>query len=88
MYDAVMEFGFVFSGGTAIEQFDHAILAEEARWDGVFVWEAAYPVDGWTLWRPCRSGRSGFGRGRWSGRFAAARPVARSMESGRTRGSS
>lgn len=28
---------------------DQAVLAEEAGWDGVFVWEAAYGVDAWSL---------------------------------------
>jgi alkanesulfonate monooxygenase SsuD/methylene tetrahydromethanopterin reductase-like flavin-dependent oxidoreductase (luciferase family) len=36
-------------GGTATEQLEPAIIADEAGWDGVFVWEAAYGVDAWTL---------------------------------------
>jgi alkanesulfonate monooxygenase SsuD/methylene tetrahydromethanopterin reductase-like flavin-dependent oxidoreductase (luciferase family) len=44
-----MRYGFVLPGGTAIEQLDQAILADEAGWDGVFAWEAAYGVDAWTL---------------------------------------
>ena len=44
-----MRFGFVLPGGSAKEQLDQAVLAEEAGWDGVFVWEAAYGVDAWTL---------------------------------------
>jgi len=44
-----MRFGFVLPGGTATEQFEKAVLAERAGWDGVFVWEAAYGVDAWTL---------------------------------------
>src|SRR5262249_34759848 len=36
-------------GGTATEQLDQAVLAEQAGWDGVFVWEAAYGVDAWSL---------------------------------------
>jgi hypothetical protein len=41
--------GIILPGGTAEEQLAQAILAEEAGWDGVFVWEAAYGVDAWTL---------------------------------------
>jgi hypothetical protein len=44
-----MRFGFVLPGGTATEQLEQAMLADEAGWDGVFVWEAAYGVDAWTL---------------------------------------
>ncbi|HZD02022.1 MAG TPA: LLM class flavin-dependent oxidoreductase [Actinomycetes bacterium] len=44
-----MRYGFVLPGGTATEQLEHAVLADEAGWDGVFVWEAAYGVDAWTL---------------------------------------
>jgi alkanesulfonate monooxygenase SsuD/methylene tetrahydromethanopterin reductase-like flavin-dependent oxidoreductase (luciferase family) len=35
--------------GTARQQLDQAVLAERAGWDGVFVWEAAYGVDAWSL---------------------------------------
>src|SRR5579859_5922040 len=41
--------GMVLPGGSATEQLEQAVLAEEAGWDGVFVWEAAYGVDAWTL---------------------------------------
>ena len=44
-----MRSGFVLPGGTATEQLDLAVLAEQSGWDGVFVWEAAYGVDAWTL---------------------------------------
>ncbi|MEA2703802.1 MAG: hypothetical protein QOD63_1747 [Actinomycetota bacterium] len=44
-----MKFGFVLPGGTAVEQLELAVLADEAGWDGVFVWEASYGVDPWTL---------------------------------------
>jgi alkanesulfonate monooxygenase SsuD/methylene tetrahydromethanopterin reductase-like flavin-dependent oxidoreductase (luciferase family) len=44
-----MRYGFVLPGGTAVEQLEQAILAEKSGWDGVFVWEAAYGVDAWTL---------------------------------------
>ncbi|MDA1004793.1 MAG: LLM class flavin-dependent oxidoreductase [Chloroflexi bacterium] len=44
-----MKYGFVLPGGTAQEQLEQAVIADEAGWDGVFVWEAAYGVDAWTL---------------------------------------
>jgi alkanesulfonate monooxygenase SsuD/methylene tetrahydromethanopterin reductase-like flavin-dependent oxidoreductase (luciferase family) len=44
-----MRFGVILPGGTAGEQLEQAILAEQAGWDGVFVWEAAYGVDAWSL---------------------------------------
>ena len=44
-----MRGGFVLPGGTAPEQVEQAVLAEQAGWDGIFVWEAAYGVDAWTL---------------------------------------
>jgi hypothetical protein len=44
-----MRYGFVLPGGTATEQLEQAVIADEAGWDGVFVWEAAYGVDAWTL---------------------------------------
>ncbi len=44
-----MKFGVVLPGGTAVQQLEQAIVAEESGWDGVFVWEAAYGVDAWTL---------------------------------------
>lgn len=44
-----MRYGFVLPGGPAAEQVEQAVLAERAGWDGVFVWEAAYGVDAWTL---------------------------------------
>lgn len=44
-----MRFGFVLPGGSAVEQLDLAVVADEAGWDGVFVWEASYGVDPWTL---------------------------------------
>lgn len=46
---AGMRYGFVLPGGSAVEQLEQAVLAERAGWDGVFVWEAAYGVDAWTL---------------------------------------
>jgi len=44
-----MRCGVVLPGGTASEQLDQAVLADQAGWDGVFVWEAAYGVDAWSL---------------------------------------
>jgi alkanesulfonate monooxygenase SsuD/methylene tetrahydromethanopterin reductase-like flavin-dependent oxidoreductase (luciferase family) len=44
-----MQSGFVLPGGTATEQLELAVVAEQAGWDGIFVWEAAYGVDAWTL---------------------------------------
>src|ERR1700678_3362342 len=44
-----MNFGVILPGGTASEQLELAVLAEEAGWHGVFVWEAAYGVDAWSL---------------------------------------
>src|SRR6266480_5669238 len=44
-----MRTGFVLPGGPATEQLEQAVLAEESGWDGVFVWEAAYGVDAWSL---------------------------------------
>src|ERR687883_1891541 len=44
-----MRFGVILPGGTADQQLDLAVLAEQAGWDGVFVWEAAYGIDAWTL---------------------------------------
>jgi hypothetical protein len=44
-----MRYGVILPGGTAVEQIEQAMLAERAGWDGVFVWEAAYGIDAWTL---------------------------------------
>ncbi len=44
-----MQNGFILPGGTATEQLDLAVLAESSGWDGVFVWEAAFGVDAWSL---------------------------------------
>jgi alkanesulfonate monooxygenase SsuD/methylene tetrahydromethanopterin reductase-like flavin-dependent oxidoreductase (luciferase family) len=49
MADNDMRYGVVLPGGTATQQLDQAVLAEQAGWDGVFVWEAAYGIDAWTL---------------------------------------
>ena len=45
----IMRYGVILPGGTATEQLEQAVLAEESGWDGVFVWEAAYGVDAWGL---------------------------------------
>jgi hypothetical protein len=39
----------VLPGGTAAQQLELAVQAEEAGWDGVFVWEAAYGPDAWSM---------------------------------------
>lgn len=44
-----MRYGVVLPGGSAAEQLELAVLAEEAGWDGVFVWEGVYGVDAWGL---------------------------------------
>ncbi len=49
MTGRAMRTGVILPGGTATEQLEQAVLAERAGWDGVFVWEAAYGVDAWTL---------------------------------------
>jgi alkanesulfonate monooxygenase SsuD/methylene tetrahydromethanopterin reductase-like flavin-dependent oxidoreductase (luciferase family) len=41
--------GFVLPGGTAPEQLELAVFAEQAGWDAVFVWEGGYAVDAWAL---------------------------------------
>jgi hypothetical protein len=41
--------GFVLPRGSATAQLQQAVLAEQSGWDGVFVWEAAYGVDAWSL---------------------------------------
>ena len=44
-----MRYGFVLPGGTATQQLELAEIADQSGWDGVFIWEAAYGVDPWTL---------------------------------------
>ena len=44
-----MRYGVVLPAGTAPEQLELGIVAEEAGWDGVFVWEAAFGIDAWSL---------------------------------------
>jgi alkanesulfonate monooxygenase SsuD/methylene tetrahydromethanopterin reductase-like flavin-dependent oxidoreductase (luciferase family) len=45
----MMRYGAVIPGGSAAEQLELALLAEDSGWDGVFVWEAAYGPDAWTM---------------------------------------
>ncbi len=47
--DAQIRCGAVLPGGSATEQLELALLAEQAGWDGVFVWEAAYGPDAWSM---------------------------------------
>ena len=44
-----MRYGVILPGGSAGEQLEQAVLAEQSGWDGVFVWEAGYGVDAWSL---------------------------------------
>jgi alkanesulfonate monooxygenase SsuD/methylene tetrahydromethanopterin reductase-like flavin-dependent oxidoreductase (luciferase family) len=44
-----MRYGMILPGGTADEQLEQAVLAEDTGWDGIFMWEAAYGVDAWGL---------------------------------------
>jgi alkanesulfonate monooxygenase SsuD/methylene tetrahydromethanopterin reductase-like flavin-dependent oxidoreductase (luciferase family) len=48
MSDA-MRCGVILPGGTAAQQLELGLLAEEHGWDGVFVCEVAYGVDAWSL---------------------------------------
>jgi alkanesulfonate monooxygenase SsuD/methylene tetrahydromethanopterin reductase-like flavin-dependent oxidoreductase (luciferase family) len=47
--DAQIRCGAVLPGGSATDQLELAVLAEQAGWDGVFVWEAAYGPDAWSM---------------------------------------
>src|SRR3954469_18378921 len=44
-----VRFGFVLPGGSTAEQVELAVLADESGWDAVFVWEAPYGFDAWSL---------------------------------------
>jgi alkanesulfonate monooxygenase SsuD/methylene tetrahydromethanopterin reductase-like flavin-dependent oxidoreductase (luciferase family) len=44
-----MRYGVILPGGSARQQLEQAVLAEQSGWDGVFVWEAPYGVDAWGL---------------------------------------
>src|SRR5688572_22082653 len=47
--DSTMRYGFVLPGGSAREQLELAELADRCGWDGIFVWEAPFGVDAWSL---------------------------------------
>ena len=47
--ESAMRFGVILPGGKAPQQLELAQLAEDVGWDGVFVWEATYGVDAWSL---------------------------------------
>jgi alkanesulfonate monooxygenase SsuD/methylene tetrahydromethanopterin reductase-like flavin-dependent oxidoreductase (luciferase family) len=47
--EAQIRCGAVLPGGSATDQLELALLAEETGWDGVFVWEAAYGPDAWSM---------------------------------------
>ncbi len=42
-----MRFGFVLPYGDAATAADLALVAEEAGWDGFFVWEPVWGIDAW-----------------------------------------
>jgi alkanesulfonate monooxygenase SsuD/methylene tetrahydromethanopterin reductase-like flavin-dependent oxidoreductase (luciferase family) len=44
-----MRYGVILPGGSAPEQLELAVLAEQYGWDGVFVPEVTYGVDAWSL---------------------------------------
>ncbi|HZU71398.1 MAG TPA: LLM class flavin-dependent oxidoreductase [Acidimicrobiales bacterium] len=44
-----VRYGFVLPGGPARQQVELAVLAEQSGWDAVFVFEAAYVLDSWSL---------------------------------------
>jgi alkanesulfonate monooxygenase SsuD/methylene tetrahydromethanopterin reductase-like flavin-dependent oxidoreductase (luciferase family) len=44
-----VQFGFVLPGGSPRELVDAAVLAEDAGWDALFVWEGAYGPDAWSV---------------------------------------
>lgn len=44
-----MKFGFVVPGGAPRDQVSAAVAAEEAGWDGVFVFEGPYSADAWSV---------------------------------------
>lgn len=47
VYNASMKYGFVLPRGDARTAADFARSAEEAGWDGFFVWEPVWGVDAW-----------------------------------------
>ena len=44
-----MRYGFVLPGGSASEQLELAVVAEESGWDALFAYETSYSIDPWTL---------------------------------------
>lgn len=44
-----MKHGFVLPGSNPRENVELAVLAEKSGWDGIFIWEAAYHPDAWSL---------------------------------------
>lgn len=44
-----MKYGFVFPGGEPRTAVDFAVEAEQAGWDGFFVWEPVWGIDPWVL---------------------------------------
>jgi len=47
VYGRLMKFGFVVPWGDADDVGDLAAAAEDAGWDGLFVWEPVWGVDAW-----------------------------------------
>ncbi len=48
-----MRYGFVFPGGDVHAAVACAVAAEQAGWDGFFVWDAAWGVDPWVTLAAC-----------------------------------
>lgn len=48
-----MKYGFVFPGGDARTASEYARHAENAGWDGFFVWEAVWGEDAWVMLAAC-----------------------------------
>lgn len=48
-----MKYGFTFPGGDARTAAECCRAAEEAGWDGFFVWEALWGVDAWVTLAAC-----------------------------------
>ncbi len=44
-----ISYGAVLPGGSATQQLELGLLAEQAGWDAVFTWETAYGVDPWSV---------------------------------------
>ena len=81
MAHSQMRYGVVLPGGTATEQLEVALLAESVGWDGVFVWEAAYGPDAWSMLAAMARSRQGcagdaVGGARSNGAAVGGRPAA------------